>query len=175
MSAQAEVGLIGLAVMGENLALNIERNGFPIAVFNRTAERTKEFIQKRGRGKKFSPAYSIKDLVDSIRPPRRIVVMVKAGPPVDAVIQELRPHLAQGDIIVDGGNSWFEDTERRKADLAKDGIRFVGSGVSGGEEGALWGPSLMPGGDEAAYREIEPIWTKIAAKVDDGPCCTYIG
>ncbi len=161
--------------MGENLALNIERNGFPIAVYNRTAERTKAFVEGKAKRKQVVPGYSIKEFVDSIRPPRKIVVMVKAGAPVDAVIQELRPHLSQGDVIVDGGNSWFEDTERRQADLAKDGIRLIGSGVSGGEEGALWGPSLMPGGDEDAYRQIEPIWTKIAAKVDDGPCCTYIG
>jgi 6-phosphogluconate dehydrogenase len=175
MTTQADIGLVGLGVMGENLVLNIERNGFPIAVFNRTAERTKAFIEQKAKRKKVFPAYSIKDFVESIKPPRRIVLLVKAGPPVDAVIQELRPFLSTGDIIVDGGNSWFEDTERRQADLAKNGIRLIGSGVSGGEEGALWGPSLMPGGDEEAYRAIEPVWTKIAAQVDDGPCCTYIG
>jgi 6-phosphogluconate dehydrogenase len=175
MTASAEIGLVGLAVMGENLALNIERNGFPIAVFNRTAERTKAFMEQKAKRKKVVPAYAIEEFVAAIKPPRRIVIMVKAGAPVDAVIQELRPHLSRGDIIIDGGNSWFEDTERRQADLEKDGIRLIGSGVSGGEHGALWGPSLMPGGDEEAYRAIEPVWTKIAAQVDDGPCCTYIG
>jgi 6-phosphogluconate dehydrogenase len=175
MTTQADVGLVGLAVMGENLALNIARNGFRIAVFNRTAEKTKEFIEKNAKSKNLAPAFAIKEFVDSIKPPRRIILLVKAGGPVEAVIQELRPVLSRGDIIIDGGNSWFEDTERRQADLARDGIRLIGSGVSGGESGALWGPSLMPGGDADAYRELEPIWTKIAAQVDDGPCCTYIG
>jgi 6-phosphogluconate dehydrogenase len=175
MTQQADIGLIGLAVMGENLARNIERNGFPIAVYNRTPEKTREFIKKHGRGRRFAPATTLQQFVAALRPPRRIVVMVKAGPPVDAVIAELRPLLAAGDIIIDGGNSWFEDTHRRQADLAGAGIHFVGSGVSGGEEGALNGPSLMPGGDEQAYRQLEPIWTKIAAQVDDGPCCAYIG
>jgi 6-phosphogluconate dehydrogenase len=175
MSGRADIGLIGLGVMGENLALNIERNGFPIAVYNRSGERTRAFVEEKARRKKILPAYSVKEFVDAITAPRKIVLMVTAGRPVDAVIEELRPHLTAGDILIDGGNSWFEDTERRQRELAGAGIRFIGSGVSGGEEGALWGPSLMPGGPEDAYREIEPIWTKIAAQVDDGPCCTYIG
>ncbi|HEY9620404.1 MAG TPA: NADP-dependent phosphogluconate dehydrogenase [Crinalium sp.] len=170
-----DFGLIGLAVMGENLALNIERNGFSIAVYNRTSTVTDKFMQTRAKGKNVQATYSLEEFVQALKPPRKILIMVKAGGPVDAVINQLRPLLQDGDMIIDGGNSLYEDTERRVKDLESTGLRFIGMGVSGGEEGALNGPSLMPGGTEAAYREIEPIVTKIAAQVDDGPCVTYIG
>jgi len=168
-------GLIGLAVMGENLALNIERNGFPIAVYNRTSTVTEKFAATRAQGKNVKAAYSLEEFVQSLERPRKILVMVKAGGPVDAVINQLKPLLDEGDMIIDGGNSLYTDTERRVQELESTGLRFIGMGVSGGEEGALNGPSLMPGGTEAAYRAIEPIVTKIAAQVDDGPCVTYIG
>ena len=168
-------GLIGLAVMGENLALNVERNGFPVTVYNRTAEKTEQFMAERAQGKNIKAAYSLEDFVESLERPRRILVMVKAGAPVDAVIGQLKPLLEEGDMIIDGGNSLYEDTERRVKDLESTGLSFIGMGVSGGEEGALNGPSLMPGGTQAAYESIEPIVTKIAAQVDDGPCVTYIG
>lgn len=168
-------GLIGLAVMGENLALNVERNGFPVAVYNRTGSVTDKFMQTRAQGKNFKAAYTLEEFVQSLERPRRILIMVKAGGPVDAVIDQLKPLLDPNDMIIDGGNSLYEDTERRVKNLESTGLSFIGMGVSGGEEGALNGPSLMPGGTEAAYREIEPIVTKIAAQVDDGPCVTYIG
>lgn len=168
-------GVIGLAVMGENLALNVERNGFPVAVYNRTAEKTREFMQKRAQGKNVKDTYSLEEFVGALERPRRILVMVKAGGPVDAVIQQLKPLLEDDDMIIDGGNSLYEDTERRVKELESTGLSFIGMGVSGGEEGALNGPSLMPGGTRAAYDSIEPIVTKIAAQVDDGPCVTYIG
>ncbi|NJO71859.1 MAG: NADP-dependent phosphogluconate dehydrogenase, partial [Oscillatoriales cyanobacterium RM1_1_9] len=172
---QQKFGVIGLAVMGENLALNVERNGFPVAVYNRTSSRTDEFMKERGEGKNVKAAYTLEEFVQSLERPRRILVMVKAGKPVDAVIDQLKPLLDKDDMIIDGGNSLYEDTERRTQDLEATGLGFMGMGVSGGEEGALWGPSLMPGGTEASYRELEPILTKIAAQVDDGPCVTYIG
>lgn len=169
-------GVIGLAVMGENLALNVESRGFPIAVYNRTASKTKEFMETRAVGKDVKAAYSLEEFVQILERPRKILVMVKAGPPVDAVIEQLKPLLEEGDMIIDGGNSLYEDTERRTRDLeSTTKLGFVGMGVSGGEEGALLGPSLMPGGTEFAYRELEPILTKIAAQVDDGPCVTYVG
>ena len=168
-------GVIGLAVMGENLALNVERNGFPISVYNRSPEKTKTFMATRAKGKNVKATYSLEEFVASLERPRRILVMVKAGKPVDAVIDQLKPLLQEGDMIIDGGNSLFDDTERRVKDLESTGLRFLGIGVSGGEEGALNGPSMMPGGTKAAYESIEPIVTKIAAQVDDGPCVTYIG
>ncbi|MFB2936296.1 NADP-dependent phosphogluconate dehydrogenase [Aerosakkonemataceae cyanobacterium BLCC-F154] len=168
-------GVIGLAVMGENLALNVERNGFPISVYNRTSEKTDAFMQTRAQGKNVVATYTIKDFVASLERPRRILIMVKAGAPVDAVIQELKPFLEEGDIIIDGGNSLYEDTARRTRELEPEGFRFIGMGVSGGEEGALNGPSLMPGGTTSSYEYLEPIFTKIAAQVDDGACVTYIG
>ncbi len=173
--SQQSFGVIGLAVMGENLALNVERNGFPVSVFNRTAAKTEEFMAKRATGKNIVPSYTIEEFVQSLARPRKILVMVQAGRPVDAVIQQLQPLLDKGDMIIDGGNSLYEDTERRTKELEPTGLGFVGMGVSGGEEGALNGPSLMPGGTESAYRELEPILTKIAAQVNDGPCVTYIG
>lgn len=168
-------GVIGLAVMGENLALNVERNGFPVSVYNRTAQVTQSFMERRAQGKNVKATYSLEEFVASLERPRRILLMVKAGGAVDAVIDQLRPLLQDGDMIIDGGNSLYDDTERRTKDLESTGLRFIGMGVSGGEEGALNGPSLMPGGTRAAYDSIEPIVQKIAAQVDDGPCVTYIG
>ncbi len=172
---QQSFGLIGLAVMGENLALNVERNGFPISVYNRTAAVTQKFMETRAKGKNFHAAYSMEDFVKSLERPRKILIMVKAGAPVDAVIAQLKPLLEPGDMIIDGGNSLYKDTERRTKELEDANFGFVGMGVSGGEEGALNGPSLMPGGTETAYGELAPILTKIAAQVDDGACVTYIG
>ena len=168
-------GVIGLAVMGENLALNVESRGFPIAVYNRTAAKTQTFMATRAQGKDIKAAYSLEEFVQTLERPRKILVMVKAGKPVDYVIEDLKPLLDEGDMIIDGGNSLYEDTERRTKDLEAMNLGFVGMGVSGGEEGALNGPSLMPGGTQSAYQELEPILTKIAAQVDDGPCVTYIG
>jgi len=168
-------GLIGLAVMGENLALNIERNGFSIAVYNRSRDKTDKFIATRAKDKNVLPTFTIQEFVESLARPRKILIMVKAGAPVDGVINELKPLLNEGDIIIDGGNSHFPDTDRRTQELEALNLKFIGMGVSGGEEGALNGPSLMPGGQLEAYREIEPICTKISAQVDDGPCVTYIG
>jgi len=168
-------GLIGLAVMGENLALNVERNGFPVSVYNRTTQKVDAFMSGRAQGKQFFGAYSIKEFVSSLERPRRILVMVKAGKPVDAVIDQLQPLLEAGDVIIDGGNSLYEDTARRATTLEAKGLRFIGMGVSGGEEGALNGPSLMPGGTREAYQDLEPILTKVAAQVEDGACVTYIG
>jgi len=172
---QRTFGVIGLAVMGENLALNVESRGFPIAVYNRSSEKTKEFMQKKAEGKDIKAAYSLEEFVKLLERPRKILVMVKAGDPVDKVIGQLKPLLEEGDTIIDGGNSLYEDTERRTKELEETGLGFVGMGVSGGEEGALKGPSLMPGGTESSYKYLEPILVKIAAQVDDGPCVTYIG
>ncbi|MGB3299408.1 MAG: NADP-dependent phosphogluconate dehydrogenase [Phormidesmis sp.] len=168
-------GVIGLAVMGENIALNIERNGFPIAVYNRSRSKTDAFMENRAQGKNVVATYSAEEFVNALEKPRRILLMVQAGQPVDMVIEQLKPLLDPDDMIIDGGNSLYEDTERRVKDLEAAGLNFIGMGVSGGEEGALNGPSLMPGGSKAAYDAIEPIVTKIAAQVDDGPCVTYIG
>ena len=173
--AKSQIGLVGLAVMGENLALNIERNGFPITVYNRTWERTDALVHGRAKERKFTPAKTVQELVASLERPRRIILMVKAGAPVDDMIGQLQPLLEPGDIVIDGGNSHFADTRRRCEALKAKRLQFIGSGVSGGEEGALWGPSLMPGGPKEAYEQIRPVWEKIAAKVDDGPCVTYIG
>src|SRR5579859_1350049 len=155
MAGQA-FGIIGLEVMGRNLALNIERNGFPIAVYNRTYSKTDDFLNRLAKGKKARGGKTVQEFVQLLDRPRRILIMVKAGAPVDAVIGELRPFLQEGDIVIDGGNSHFTDTERRIHELSGTGIKFFGMGVSGGEEGALWGPSLMPGGDQESYRHLEP-------------------
>jgi 6-phosphogluconate dehydrogenase len=168
-------GVIGLAVMGENIALNVERNGFPIAVYNRSREKTDAFMSNRAGGRNVKAAFTLEEFVASLERPRKILVMVQAGKPVDAVIQQLKPLLQEGDIIIDGGNSWFEDTERRTQELETTGLRYIGMGVSGGEEGALNGPSLMPGGTKSSYEYLSPIFNRIAAQVDDGPCVTYIG
>ncbi|MGV3723831.1 MAG: NADP-dependent phosphogluconate dehydrogenase [Actinomycetota bacterium] len=172
--SQAHVGLIGLAVMGENLALNIEEKGFPIAVFNRTVSKVDDFIA-RNPGKQLIGTHSIEEFIGALERPRRIIVMVKAGAPVDEQMALLKPLLEPGDIFIDGGNSWFLDTERRSKEFAEAGLNFVGMGVSGGEEGARNGPSLMPGGSAEAYAALAPMLTKIAAQVDDGPCVAHIG
>lgn len=169
-----QVGLIGLGVMGSNLVLNMERNGFSAAVYNRNTEKAKQFCDAHP-GKQFKMGASLHEFVQLIDRPRKIVLMVSAGDAVDAVIRELRPILDDGDIIIDGGNSLFKDTDRRIVELHGSGIRYVGMGVSGGEEGALWGPSIMPGGDEAAVRELEPMLNKISAQTDSGSCSCYIG
>lgn len=176
MNKQA-FGLIGLGVMGQNFVLNVERNGFGVVVYNRTAETTEKFIGGPASGKNIKPAYTLKEFVDALESPRKIMLLVKAGAPVDATIQQLVPSLDKGDLIIDGGNSFFLDTERRAKELESQGFNFFGMGVSGGEEGALWGPSLMPGGSRDAYKEVEPIMTAVAAKAEeDGePCVTYIG
>src|SRR5262245_26052733 len=170
----AKIGMIGLAVMGENLALNIARNGFRIAVYNRDAAKVDKFLH-RAEGKDVIGTYALEEFVNSLEPPRKIILLVKAGGPVDAVLSQLKPLLSPGDIVIDGGNSFYENTQRREKEMKAAGFNFIGSGVSGGESGALWGPSLMPGGDRNAYEQIRPIWEAIAAKVDDGPCVTYIG
>jgi 6-phosphogluconate dehydrogenase len=170
-----QIGLVGLAVMGENLVLNIERNGFGVAVFNRTTAKVTDFTTKRAAGRNVKGTYSIEELVASLQTPRRIILMVKAGEAVDDFIEKLGPLLSPGDILIDGGNSYFKDTIRRSKTLAAKGLLYIGTGVSGGEEGALWGPSIMPGGQEEAYEALAPVFTKIAAQVDGEPCCTYIG
>ena len=172
---QNDFGLIGLAVMGQNLVLNIERNGFSVSVFNRTGSKTTKFIEGAAAGKNITATYSPEELVASLSRPRKIMIMVKAGWPVDAVIGQLTPLLEPGDLIIDGGNSFFMDTERRSKELEEKALLFIGAGVSGGEEGALWGPSLMPGGQKEAYALVQPIFEAIAAKVDGEPCVTYIG
>jgi len=175
MSDKSKIGLIGLGVMGENLALNIERNGYPISVYNRSPDKIDEFMADRARGKKVAGHKDIESFVESLETPRKIILLVKAGAPVDSTIDKLRPFLDDGDIIIDGGNSHFEDTRRRAKSLAMDSVHLIGCGVSGGEEGALNGPSLMPGGEKSAYEEIRPILEAIAAQVNDGPCVTYLG
>jgi 6-phosphogluconate dehydrogenase len=172
---QCDIGLIGLAVMGENLVLNMESKGFSVAVFNRTTSVTDEFAAHRASGKNIQPTRTMEEFVAALRPPRKAMMMVKAGAPVDAVIGQLAPLLTNGDVIIDGGNSLFTDTQRRFKELEARGLHFVGCGVSGGEEGALKGPSLMPGGSRESYEIIAPIFRKIAAQVDGEPCCRYMG
>jgi len=172
----ADVGLIGLAVMGENLALNMESRGFRVAVFNRTTARVDDFMQGRAKGKRFIGTHDLKEFVRSLQKPRKIVMLVKAGAPVDQLIDQLLPLLEPGDILIDGGNSLFTDTIRRTKRVEESGMLFVGSGVSGGEEGALHGPSLMPGGSAAAWPHIKPIFQAIAARTPEGePCCDWMG
>jgi 6-phosphogluconate dehydrogenase len=172
---QNDIGLIGLAVMGQNLVLNMERNGFKVAVYNRTESTTASFMKGPALGKKITAVYTFKDLAASLKKPRKVIVMVKAGSPVDDVIAQLKTYLEPGDLIIDGGNSFFQDTERRSRELEPGGFLYIGTGISGGEEGALWGPSIMPGGLRQAYALVEPIFMSIAAKVKDDPCVTYIG
>jgi 6-phosphogluconate dehydrogenase len=172
----ADIGLIGLAVMGENLVLNMESKGFSVAVYNRTTAKVDEFLAGRGKGKRFIGCHTIEELCKNLNRPRKVMMMVKAGDAVDSFISQLLPYLEPGDIIIDGGNSHFPDSNRRAAELEAKKILFVGAGVSGGEEGALHGPSLMPGGSQAAWKEIQPIFQKIAAKVEDNiPCCDWVG
>jgi 6-phosphogluconate dehydrogenase len=173
--AESDIGMAGLGVMGLNLALNMERNGYEVAVWNRELEAVDKFVAGEGKGRRIVGTRTPEEFVRSIKRPRRIMMMVKAGPPVDWTIEQFKPFLEAGDILIDGGNSWFEDTQRREKSLTAAGFHFIGSGVSGGEEGALWGPSLMPGGAREAYEEIRPIWEAIAAKTEDGACTTYTG
>src|SRR5882757_10455947 len=172
---QCDIGLIGLGVMGENLVLNMESKGFSVAVFNRTTQVTEKFVAERGKEKKIQPTRTLQEFVGALKKPRIAMMMVKAGPPVDSVIGQLAPLLEKGDVIIDGGNSLFTDTQRRVQELESTGIHFVGMGVSGGEEGALKGPSLMPGGPRESWEIIAPIFRKIAAQVDGEPCCRYMG
>ncbi|MEK0313138.1 NADP-dependent phosphogluconate dehydrogenase [Cohnella sp. 56] len=173
--SNANIGVVGMAVMGRNLALNIESRGFTVAVYNRSREKTDDLMNTDGKGKNLVPTYSVEEFVASLDKPRKILIMVQAGSGTDATIESLVPHLDKGDIIIDGGNAYFPDTQRRSKDLTERGFHFIGTGVSGGEEGALKGPSIMPGGPEEAYKLVEPILTGISAKVNGDPCCTYIG
>lgn len=173
MSKQ-QIGVIGLAVMGKNLALNIESRGFSVSVYNRSSSKTEEFLQE-AKGKNVVGTYSIEEFVQSLETPRKILLMVKAGTATDATIQSLLPHLEKDDILIDGGNTYYKDTQRRNKELAESGIHFIGTGVSGGEEGALKGPSIMPGGQKEAHELVKPILEAISAKVDGEPCTTYIG
>ncbi|SET38444.1 6-phosphogluconate dehydrogenase [Salinibacillus kushneri] len=174
MSKQ-QIGVIGLAVMGKNLALNIESRGYSVSVYNRTAEKTDDFLHNEAKGKNFVGTRSVEEFVQSLERPRKILLMVKAGPATDTTIEALLPHLDKGDILIDGGNTLYEDTIRRNKELEEAGIHFIGTGVSGGEEGALKGPSIMPGGQKEAYDLVAPILEAISAKVDGDPCVTYIG
>ncbi|MEV7203710.1 NADP-dependent phosphogluconate dehydrogenase [Streptomyces griseoluteus] len=176
MSTHAQIGVTGLAVMGRNLARNFARNGYTVALHNRTASKTRELVEEFGDEGEFVPAETAKDFVAALERPRRLVIMVKAGEPTDAVIEEFAPLLEPGDMIIDGGNAHFADTRRRERELREQGIHFVGTGISGGEEGALHGPSIMPGGSVESYDSLGPMLEKISAKADDGaPCVTHVG
>ncbi|MDB6154872.1 MAG: gndA [Chthoniobacteraceae bacterium] len=175
MTATCDIGLIGLAVMGENLVLNMESKGFSVAVYNRTTSVTEKFAEGRGKGKNFVAAKTLEEFVGALKRPRKAQIMVKAGAPVDAVIEQLIPLLEAGDIIIDGGNSLWTDTQRREKYLKTKGIHFFGVGVSGGEEGALKGPSIMPGGSKEGWEAIAPIYTRIAAVAEGEPCCRHMG
>lgn len=173
---KSDLGLIGLAVMGENLVMNMESKGFTVSVFNRTTEKVERFVNGRAKGKNIVGCYSLQQLVDSLEKPRKVMMMIKAGKPVDDMIEQLLPLLDDGDIIIDGGNSHFPDTMRRCAYVESKGKLYIGTGVSGGEEGALNGPSMMPGGSPAAWAAVKPIFQSICAKVEDGtPCCDWVG
>jgi 6-phosphogluconate dehydrogenase len=176
MEKLADIGLVGLAVMGENLVLNMESKGFTVAVYNRTTDKVDKFVQGRGAGKNIIGTHSVEELVKNLKRPRKVMLMVKAGKPVDDFIDQVIPHLEKGDIIIDGGNSHFPDTNRRTEYVESKGLLYIGTGVSGGEEGALKGPSIMPGGSKAAWEHVKPIFQSIAAQVDDGsPCCDWVG
>ena len=173
---KSDIGLIGLAVMGENLVMNMESHGFQVSVFNRTTEKVTNFVEGRAKGKNIVGTYSLEELVESLEKPRKVMMMVKAGEAVDQMIEKLLPLLEDGDIIIDGGNSHFPDTARRTAYVESKGKLYIGTGVSGGEEGALKGPSLMPGGSPKAWPSVKPILQAICAKVEDGsPCCDWVG
>ncbi len=176
MKAVSDIGLVGLAVMGENLALNMESKGFHVSVYNRTVEKVDHFMEGRGKGLNFYGAHSLEDFIASLKSPRKVFLMVKAGKPVDDFIEKLIPLLDKGDIIIDGGNTHFPDTARRTEYVESKGLLYIGTGVSGGEEGALKGPSMMPGGSPAAWPFVKPIFQGISAKVADGtPCCDWVG
>ncbi len=175
-NGRAKFGMVGLGVMGQNLALNIVDHGFPVAVWNRETEWVDKFVAEKAKGKNVTGTKSVEEFVKALERPRRIMMMIKAGAPVDWTIDLLKPHLEAGDIIIDGGNSYFPDTIRREEGCGKSGLKFFGVGISGGETGARFGPSMMPGGDKQAYQELAPIFEKIAAKADDGaPCVAYCG
>lgn len=173
--SKRDFGIMGMAVMGQNLALNAANKGFSVSVYNRTTSKMEHFIEQKCQDKNVEGYPTIEGFINSLERPRRIMILVKAGPAVDKVMEQIIPHLDEGDIIIDGGNSHFEDTIRRTKEVQDQGYLYIGTGVSGGEEGALKGPSLMPGGSRKAYSAIEPIFTKIAAQVSGDPCCTYIG
>jgi 6-phosphogluconate dehydrogenase len=176
MKKLSDIGLIGLAVMGENLVLNMESKGFTVTVYNRSAEKVDVFLSGRGKGKNIRGTHSIEEMVKSLERPRKVMLMIKAGNAVDEMIETLIPHLSHGDIIIDGGNTHFPDTNRRTAYVESKGLLYIGTGVSGGEEGALLGPSIMPGGSRKAWPAVKPIFQAIAAKVEDGtPCCDWVG
>lgn len=175
MENLADIGLIGLAVMGENLVLNMESKGYTVAVYNRTTEKVDHFVNGRGRGKKFIATHTIAEFCMAIRRPRKVMMLVKAGPAVDDLIEQLLPHLESGDVIIDGGNTHFPDTIRRTKYVESKGLFYIGTGVSGGEEGALNGPSMMPGGSTAAWPLVKPIFQSICAKADGMPCCDWVG
>jgi len=172
---KADIGVIGLATMGQNLALNIEGKGKTVAVFNRTAERTRTFVEEKAKGRRIVPCYRLEELVEKVSRPRKILLMVKAGSPTDAVLAQLFPLLEAGDIVMDGGNAHYADTERRLAEAEKRGLRYLGVGISGGEHGALHGPSIMAGGHREAYELAKELFQKIAAQGPEGPCCAYFG
>lgn len=171
----SDIGLIGLAVMGENLVMNMESKGFSVSVYNRTADKVKNFIEGRAKGKNIVGTYSLNELISTLKKPRKVMMMIKAGSAVDDMIERLIPLLESGDIIIDGGNSHFPDTARRTEYVESKGLLYIGTGVSGGEEGALKGPSLMPGGSSAAWESVKPIFQSISAKVDGAPCCDWVG
>lgn len=175
MENLADIGLIGLAVMGENLVLNMESKGFTVAVFNRTVEKVDKFVNGRGKGKNFIAAHSIEELCKSLKRPRKVMMLVKAGQAVDDFIEQIIPYLEPGDVIIDGGNTHFPDTIRRTKYVESKGLLYIGTGVSGGEEGALNGPSMMPGGSKAAWELVKPIFQSICAKADGQPCCDWVG
>jgi 6-phosphogluconate dehydrogenase len=176
MPANSDIGLIGLAVMGQNLVLNMNDHGYKVSVFNRTVSKVDDFLTNEAKGTQVVGTHSIEELVVSLKRPRRVMLMVKAGDTVDHMIDLLTPHLEKGDIIIDGGNSLYTDTNRRVKALNEKGILFIGTGVSGGEEGARFGPSIMPGGNPEAWPHVKDIFQSIAAKVDDGtPCCDWVG
>ncbi|MCK5676346.1 MAG: NADP-dependent phosphogluconate dehydrogenase, partial [Verrucomicrobia bacterium] len=173
---KADIGLIGLAVMGENLVLNMESKGFTVAVFNRTVAKVDAFMEGRGKDKNFIGCHSIEELCANLERPRKVMMLVKAGTPVDAFIEQIIPHLEEGDIIIDGGNSHYPDTIRRTEYVESKGLLYIGTGVSGGEEGALLGPSIMPGGSSKAWNSVKPIFQKISAHTEAGePCCEWVG
>ena len=177
MAQQADIGLVGLAVMGQNLVLNMNDHGYSVAVYNRTTSKVDDFVEGPAAGRDtIIPTRSIEELIAALKKPRRIMLMVKAGEVVDKFIESLLPHLEKGDIIIDGGNSHFPDSNRRTRELEKKGILFIGTGVSGGEEGARYGPSIMPGGHPDAWPAVRDIFRDISAKTSDGePCCDWVG
>src|SRR5437773_8428455 len=176
MEPKADLALIGLAVMGQNLILNMNDHGFTVVAFNRTVSKVDDFLNKEAKGTNVIGAHSIEEMVGLLKKPRLVMLMVKAGKPVDEFIEQILPHLEPGDIIIDGGNSLFEDTMRRTKYVESKGLLYIGTGVSGGEEGARHGPSIMPGGSPAAWPHVKDIFQKIAAKVEDGsPCCDWVG